>query len=673
MYRTYKAALMSGLMAMLVLAACGKLSKEGSPPPNNPPVIQFANIPVDSTTFSTNPIIYWYGTDNDGTIEQYQYSVKHRDEVEEYLQSKGISGTVPLPELFIEHATDEEYDWTTIWVDSVQTSTRGEIRLYASFDTNWIKIECDPPCVDSLIDCEIDSVGFENGAIVYDTVNCVSRSIQQYMFIRAIDDDDDVSEIRYRQYLRNNHWPQTKIENANQIAASVYYNLPLPISTYPGIGISWSGSDSADYPRNQPDFEYWWQVFGPFEAAEEADTTPAKLVYDSGDTLTLDGWGRRPLGIWVTSQSTQLVGLWRNEPESDTTRTGYFLFMVRSRDDAFATDPSPSWVTFRAIDAKLERRILFVDDLNYLGNQEPLAPIGSGADGEVDDNLLRNRIFEILRQATGGAVDMDETSSDYYRRVNGVPGHPQSDLAPEMLARYELVLVVDDDAPSPVETSEQARLAEYMNIGGNVWVFGRNSFLAAGKGPGQIREPQLYPAGPVADFYFDVEESFLVVWGNQATPKCNVDYSDPRPADEQCPHEWDFRDDIDDFVGAMPTEENMGIFPILEVDTNLTKDFFIHPGVRDKAGIKDFRFKTIPDANFLVAGTGAEPVYTYVSRYAGTRHMHEKPCAVRYIGPSAYDPIFKTAWFAFSPYAIKTDQIVEVFRVMLAWFEEDVD
>lgn len=639
MYRKLKTVLLLGVIAGLLLAACGELSHTGSPPLNNPPQVFFANIPVDGTTFSINPVLYWYGTDNDGTVEQYQYSVKRAHE---------IGG----PETFIDTAGDEAFDWITIWVDSVLTSTRGQIRLFASFDTNYVRL-CDT-CPD-LIDCDIDSVDFyvidDDTVIVYDTLNCISESIQQYMFIRAIDDDNAPSTIKYRQYLRNNHWPQTQLENVTSITGITHISIPRPTATYAGISISWSGSDSTDYPRNQPDFEFWWQLFGPFDSPEAVDATADNLVMDSGDSLSADGWVRRPEGIWTDSKSTLLNDLWRQQGNSDTTRSGYFLFEVRARDDAFAADPTPSSAVFLAVDARLERRLLFVDDVDYMETHGPLVAMGSGAisDGSTDPDLLTNRMFSILRDATDGAMAFDQESVDFYRRGS-------NNLPIERLASYALVLILDDDDVTIIPGAVQKSLARYMNIGGNVWIFGRNSFLAGEKNPNQIVEPTVYPAGTIAGAYFDVDDIYLAAW----TATSIIPVTETR---------FDFVEGNDDFIGAQPTADVAG-FPALHVDTGLTKHYFIHPAVRTLAGIDDFRFETIPDANFLVRGTASTPIYKYVSRYAGTAYPHKKVCAVRYIGPSVFNPVFKTAYFSFSPYAINYDEMVQVFDLMLEWFEE---
>jgi hypothetical protein len=645
MYRKFGAALVLGLIAGVLLTACGKLSHTGSPPPNNPPQVFFANIPVDGTTFSINPTLYWYGTDNDGTIERYQYSVKREFEIGD-------------PVSYVATAADEDFNWITIWVDSVLTSTRGQIRLYASFDTNFVEVvcdTCDPVRVDTLIDCDVDSVGFyvddEDTIIVYDTLNCISESIQQYMFIRAVDDDNQPSAIKFRQYLRNNHWPQTQLENVTSIIGISHISIPRPTATYEGISMSWSGSDSTDYPRNQPEFEFWWRLFGPFQTREEADTTPGKLVMDSGDSLSANGWVRRPEGIWTTSKSTLLNDLWRQEGASDTTRMGYFHFEVRARDDAFAADPTPASSVLFAVDARLERRMLFVDDVDYMDTHRPLAAMGSGgsADGLTDTLKLTNHMFAVFNAATGGAINLTHQSRDFYKRGFG-------DLRIEVLAKYALIFILDDDDVTIIPGALQRELARYMDIGGHVWVFGRNCFLANERQPNQITEPTVYPAGDIAGNYFDVDEIYVPAWFAMSIRQLSET-------------EFMFVPGNDDFIGAQPTVDAIG-FPALGVDTTLTKDYFVHPVVRRLAGMDNFRFATIPEANFLVRGTAATPLYTYVSRYAGTAYPHKKVCAVRYIGPSEINPVFKTAWFSFSPYAIEFDEMAQVFDLMLDWFEE---
>ncbi len=661
MFRMWKLAAVVGVIMVFALAGCDQ-TNQGSAPPNNPPRVFFANIPVDGTTFSVNPTLFWYGTDNDGTIEQYQYAVLRQVDVVDYLESRGVAIDTLPPVLYLEYADSEnDFDWLTIWVDSVQTATRDNIRLFASFDTNYVvQVDetCTPPCTTYVMDCEQDSVGFVDGQVVYDTLNCVSESIQQYMFIRAIDDDNAASEIKFREYLRNNHWPQTKIENAIPFSAVSYLNVRRPLPTFAGIPLSWTGSDSADYPRTQPDFEFWYRVFGPFASPEEADTTdPDMLVFDSGDSLTADGeWVRRPYGVWVLSKSATLFDFWRVVDQNgsvDTTREAYFLFEVRARDDAFAADPSPACVTFKVIDPKFEKQIFFVDDVNYSSALQPLSPMGSGADGVVNYDLLHDRIFDILYDATDGAIDMDADSPDFYRLWN--TPRPNPSLTLEQVTRYPLVLIVDDDDVSKISDDNAEILAEYMNVGGNVWVFGRNCFL--NEEPLRIGEPTVFPAGGVADFYFDIEAIYLPLWTKRSiTVDSNLVFH--------------FIPGIDDFIGAKPVGDMVGVFTPLNVDTALTKDYYINDQVRVLAGIVDFRFKTIPDANFIQRGSAAEPIYTYVSRYSSTAYPNDKVCAVRYIGPSEFDPVFKSAWFSFSPYGIKHEQMVEVFRTMLTWFNE---
>ncbi len=645
MYRKLHLLLTIAVIGVLFAAGCGKLTNEGEPPDNNPPEVFFANIPVDGTTFSRNPTIYWYGTDNDGTIEQYQYAVKRDFEVGN-------------PDDYILTTPEDEYDWINIWVDSVQTATRGEVRLFASFDTNEVAIGVneDGDTIWS-IDCDIDSIGFEvidgDTVTIKDTLNCVSESIQQYMFVRAIDDDGASSDIKWRQYLRNNHWPQTKIENSVLLENITHISIARRTPIYPGISVQWSGSDSSDYPRTQPDFEYRWRLFGPFNSEAEVDTLANSLALDSGDSLTSEGWIRRPEGIWTTAKQTLLIDLWRNQPESATTRVGYFLFEVQTRDDAFAPDPTPSQAVLKVVDAHLERRILIVDDINYNLFTVPIIPAGSGISGGVDDTLAIANVFNLLRDATNGSIDLDQDSPDFIRRWD-----PQQtiDIPIEKFCQYELVFYMDDDDATVIPTSVHSQLARYLNIGGKLWVFGRNCFLNNDDDPrNRISSPTVHPSGQFASFYTDVEEIYVPWFYKSSFP----------------PEGTQFIPGKDDFVGALPAEPFVGILPSLSVDTARTGQYLIPGVIRDYYNVpKGFRFKTIPATNFLVLGVNAEALYLYQSRYAGTAFPHEKVVAARNIGPSVLNPVFKTAWFGTSPYGFEYEPMIEVFRVMLDWFEE---
>ena len=60
------------VLLTLIIYSCSKVS--GPRPGNIPPEIAFANIPPDSTTFSTRQTVYWFGKDADGYVAEYQYA-----------------------------------------------------------------------------------------------------------------------------------------------------------------------------------------------------------------------------------------------------------------------------------------------------------------------------------------------------------------------------------------------------------------------------------------------------------------------------------------------------------------------------------------------------------------------------------------------------------------------
>ncbi len=205
--------------------------------------------------------------------------------------------------------------------------------------------------------------------------------------------------------------------------------------------------------------------------------------------------------------------------------------------------------------------------------------------------------------------------------------------------------------------SHHPSIASYLNIGGKVWIFGRDCLTVNDDIPRfRIVRPTVHPAGQFASFYFDVEDIYVPVWFEESVDRVNNSFI---PGN-------------DDFIGAIPTDPMVGVLPEIWVDTSRTSQYFIPGAIRGPLGfnIGDFTFETIPETNFLVLGVNAEALYLYQSRYAGTAFPHDKVVAARYIGPSRFNPIFKTAWFGTSPYGFEYEPLVEVFEKMIEWFDE---
>ncbi len=187
---------------------------------NVPPTVQFVNIPVERARFSTDTTIYWYGTDIDGFIKTYRYAVVE-------------SSVVGDPETFLnQDRTDfsinpDSIEWTNIEVTLQNTGTNDRVRMSADIS--------DP----------------------------VRKYVASYVFLQAIDNLGAKSEIVYRSFLKNNHFPNTAI-GINSINEP-YINAISPNGILEGVKVGFSGTDPIDHRLgDEPPFEYRWKLFGPF-------------------------------------------------------------------------------------------------------------------------------------------------------------------------------------------------------------------------------------------------------------------------------------------------------------------------------------------------------------------------------------------------------------------------
>lgn len=212
-------------VSILILSGCTSTAPDGPMPENQSPRCFLANVPVEGEEYSYNPELFWYGTDADGFIKKFRYFVVKAEDINDD------------PLTFIEGVmASGNYDgWTSIDVDSLssgESATSDQISLYAVADP--------------------------------DTYT------PQYFFVQAIDNHDAVSDftdtttedgilvLAYRKYSRNNHPPETYL---NLNLERDYFSISDTTIQYRGIPVSWDGSDSLDYKKAQPRFEYNWKVF----------------------------------------------------------------------------------------------------------------------------------------------------------------------------------------------------------------------------------------------------------------------------------------------------------------------------------------------------------------------------------------------------------------------------
>lgn len=374
------------LVSSMIFSGCGEMKLEGTQLSNQPPTVEWALIPQDSTRHSRNPELQWVGKDVDGQLlnMDFQYTVVLKDDADNLGGPAAMAADFP-----------SDIEWT-----SLGYATSAVIPLYASSDTS-----------------------------VY---------VDQYVFLRCLDDRGAESNIIYLFLSRNNHPPTCSL-----IApGGPLWCLPDTSDYWHGIRVSWAGKDSIDYPGFiQPDFIWNTRIYGPFADSALADTLPADYLYtiadlETGDTLTaLEDWTFTDL------------------------ETGWYMVYTRNFDDAF---------------------VPAVPALGYLNVYEPNW-IRHPAD--TKDILLVNRTTTYGFFANPAAIYSDSVrifyedllagagiTSDKWDVTTGTPTIAD-------LYMYRMVMVDDIDWNQDVNQSTQEPLARYLDVGGRLWVLGRMSFF----------------------------------------------------------------------------------------------------------------------------------------------------------------------------------------------------
>jgi len=375
---------------------------------NIKPIVNFVNIPVSNALFSSDTTIYWYGTDVDGFIDSFYYTVVRLTDVGSDPDAFLAGGGLPMDSM--------GGIWNGIKVELENTGTNARIQMSADIS--------DP----------------------------VRTYVTSYVFLMAVDNKGERSDIVYSSYAKNNHFPNTTLDV--QGYRDPYINaLADQQGILEGVTINFSGVDRIDYPRNPPPFEYRWKIFGPFGDSLKKFIDSAYVTetfvdlygdfYQHGDTLryfsrldttiyddTLEVidtvWneflvdemlGGNPYGVWqdailgidpkMDSMALDItdygklaeltaLGNYLDIPEEkyivdssldwtyntriavydlfekeelpplgDTTRMMSFLVWCQTRDDAHVPDPVPDFRFITVIEPKFERDVVILDAGNY--------------------------------------------------------------------------------------------------------------------------------------------------------------------------------------------------------------------------------------------------------------------------------------------------------------------
>lgn len=601
----------------LFLSSCSTKA-DGPDPVKESPVVQIVNIPASGSHFTSSPLVNWFGTDADGYIVAYEYAVISASVVVANVDTSNIAALRSYAEANIQDvgptATCDPACWTVIDVSESDSPTRQQVRLVAG----------DSP----------------------------ADTVVQFFFLRALDNDGKYSLIDYSIYSRSNNPPNTEISTVPDRKG--YFDLPDTSSSYGGISFDWKGTDKIDFPNDtdQPEFEYFYQVFGPFASTDlqfndstgrflegyvfDTVSNHSKLIITSQDTIRG--------GSWVTTASARFFNLWRNESSSNETRVNYFVVKVTSRDDASTPDPTPDYVVFKAIYPKFENRVLLVGvkNCNFIRPGDVPCDHSSFEDVYTIDSLF-----------------------DYYQRIFDKAGYTDAAfrvqemtgaiLPTDQACRYKVIVVFSDGNSVPtIPAAFMTQLAEYMRIGGNVWVWSSSPF-----GTGySVSALTAFTPSSLHYRYFRVLAEYRAAWGVNYQART---FYPPDSAGIPVPN--------DQFVGGLAL--NGTGFHNVSADMDKVQKTYNY--LRQSNLSKDhWQFLGVPNATYMIRDLAAEPLFLFNSHFEGNipdslktwvGPLHGTVVAVRYDSGQ-----FRTSVFAFPAWSIYEDDAVHIVDKMMTWF-----
>lgn len=626
-YKILAPAILLVVLAVFI-AGCPESEIEGPERINQPPVVNFVNIPVEAAKFSSDTTIFWYGTDIDGFITMFRYAV--------------VEATViGDPITFLESVNDDELPWIELEVELNDPQTNERIKMSADIR--------DP----------------------------VRTYVSSYVFLQAIDNLGAKSKIVYRMFFKNNHFPNTFINGRG--IEDPYVNTMASGGILQGVSISWFGEDPIDYPRNPPPFEFQWKMFGPYDSttmfaidtlfvesvfvdiygdfyyrygADSCDLYPTRIdidttfdttdftpeivvdtqiVHDTTFTSVCDlaqgnpygSWQERflieefdssaysrrvdesynPLTgeTWVLDNRANLYNVFRDYDQQmqnednvsmDTTVQLNFLFWCQSRDDSKVPDLIPARHWLSAVNPKFEREVIILDATRYnystagfwnwpVYPQKVLPACPTCPYDNSTEPLVRDQFAEFIVNWNGNPESFDNT--------NVLP--TQNDPC---RIRYAKFKATQDYYPisklesCPTLNLEPVTLRDILkhriiflikdNVGGDINMTSPIMLsvldgIDAGMSCWSMVRAPFVGVGPARDtlsinIYQQIPNSYTEHFG-----VANMRYTG-WPAIINFSRDW-YGGRIEDFVGTYVLPEFAGQFPELEVDCELLENRYV--------------------------------------------------------------------------------------------------
>ncbi|TKJ42331.1 hypothetical protein CEE37_01225 [candidate division LCP-89 bacterium B3_LCP] len=396
---------------------------------------------------------------------------------------------------------------------------------------------------------------------------------EHLFFVKATDNLGAQSNMDVKTFFRSNNAPynpQIKPLEAPDADYTQHYFVEDTLFCLDDLDPPWDGI-SFNWTAEDPDEKELIQI--PLEYSYYLVKTPGDTIWQNGASDS----------AWSETQQIQLFGL----------ETGSYTFSVWVRDDGFTVSAEPAMITFTAVRPTFEHHILIVDESILTspswGFELPQS--------NIDDPL--NFYLELLGDMEG-QLDYDNYVMDGVdvrvlnnRDAIALAGSP---IPYSLIGQYRLVLMLDDDhsaADVIYRANRNTVLADYMDIGGSVWIEGRSVLVGSFGYSDSPEGNDINSSGTQPRILGDY---FQLLFGFGAKAEKTFILPPPFPPPDQA----------NEFTGAVST---MGGLPDIEIDTSKTNVLANPPGQPDG---------TLIDIDWFTISDEAQSIYIYNSITADT-------------------------------------------------------
>lgn len=248
----YRIALLAGFLALAAGWQIGCDRLKGTLDANQPPIVEFVNVPLDSTHFIYAPRVCWFGHDPDGLVETYQYIDTTGPEA---IQAYEVDSL----EAFVANLPPEA--WGTPTEETCKT--------------------------------------------IYLQTEAGEDTTDRILFLRCMDNEGAISKVVARMFSRSNEPPNVPLltlpdyDGYADFYDSTYTDTFLIgdtlTNTYSGIHLLWTGDDPDDRALITIPLEFSYLI---------VDTVTNEIIHLPGDTICENGWSK-----WSSSTTKTLYGL----------------------------------------------------------------------------------------------------------------------------------------------------------------------------------------------------------------------------------------------------------------------------------------------------------------------------------------------------------------------------